>query len=1001
MNTPLKNCKYFGALTFTVFINNHLSLSNSSSKDDDEINNNTVLLEKLIHDLQLHLYNLIQTDLNQNLFIIRKLLSNLSQIFISNYKHYQNPIDTLLKVILSLDGLDNEHDIERTISFLPEDHVNLILVFYTILIEDISKNLDSNDSLIHSFIYDSIFEKFNSILSYLNHLILASNQKLPSSIHSLTLSTINSWVSYISIAEQVSSVRYSHQDVQNIIQFIFIPFLNPSFASLPIEEVDFDLSNQSISVLTEILEINPSMLNNDSKNFLKSLFFENNHWGVHFLDIVVFNNDNREIYQDEVSNFINLIIIFVQLDILRFSKNLLEGDSQHILSILIKLTDIPGIPIIEESISELLLGFWEELASIFADDEETFKTYFEQLDNQSYVENFNLEIAKIFNQVCSIYWLKIHLIPFEVLKNSKSEFLNYRHNVADFFILIYSLLKLPFYENLCLDVTNNLLLAGSNPEKLINIEATLYLLFKINEDCTFYESQSKNVLPFTKIIFENNLLNIYNMLPIEVGLNQYHYSTLINYLSSCQFFLKTEIGKNYLGDIFDLLFSIILKTLNNDALSSLSLITSKTILKICQECRTNLVSFLPNLEVILIEILKNQQLDHLIRQRLFNSYASIAQCLKDPNEFGLILSRILELINQTSLQMLGSPDSLNEDQEDYLISILSCVLEIGKGCQLPDEPEDLYSQSEQLAINDYWLNDNLHIKNVVVSIIEQYSLNHSQFSQNSTVTERCCLILKTGLGEPLNGPFTFDNDTIFQYLITKMNQLTNVDSIPHIYSLIETVIIINFKDLDDSLINNLIEKVFTNHLQLLKSDPDLIKCSIDLFSTILERKPSLILMSPIFNEIVLAFAIEGLNAKETFIIKSVLKFWVNLISLKKGKLPDHEKINDLFQTNEIFTEFFLKNLLKSFLTTSRSNLDSYYPIFRQLIGKFPLVLKKKLIYILANDHEIINRDKISEKSLETFINQLMVTRGQRSANEVLKKFWLAVNGLIEFNQQSF
>lgn len=981
MELPLKNCQFFGALTYTVVLNN----LNHQSLTEDALNT-------IVNDLQRHLYSHIrdQSQIGANLVIIKKLLSNLSLLFSKSPKLYQNPITTLLGVILSVNNLPVEAGLSSIIESLPLIHIDLLLTFFSILVEDVSKESEEKNTNIHQVIYDFAFNDYKLILTYLQN----SFSSLPLDSRLLVLDTINSWVSYISVAESNSTIRYNDT---NLLIEILLNCLVVVPYDKEINETSLNLASKALVVLTEIVEINPSMLKPETKKIITSILFEQNQWGINFINSVIFNEENRNLYSDEANNFVNLVIVYLQMDLLKFSKNILDPKYQHIISILIKLTDVPGIPIEDETISELLLAFWEELASIFVDDSETFDVLFESSSIPNFKESFNNEKQKIFDEVCRIYWLKIHLPDISTLAGIRSEFVHYRQNVADFFIVIYSLLSTPFYENLTSGLITSLdnLKQDLNPVTLVDVESTLYLLYKVTDDSTFYESQSSVLVPFTNSVFSNNLLAGFKNLPLD-NMNTYYHSSLVNYLSSVQFYLKTDLGKSYLGDIFDLLFMIMMKSSGVASLASLSLMTSKTILKICQECRSNLTEFLPNFELVLVDMLKDYTVDHLIRQRMFHSYTSIAQCIKDPQAFAGNLYRMISAINeQCTLVINGTP--LNEEQQEYLTSLLSCIVEIGKGCQLPDEPDEIYSKEEQNAVDLYWSQDPLQIRSLVLSIINQFSLKYAPFVQNQFITEKCCLILKCGLGEPLYGPFKFDNLTIFQYVITKMDILSDINSVTFIYSLVETVIITDFHNLNDQMINELISNIFTSKLEFIKSDPDLIKSSIDLFATVIEKKPSLIIDLPIFFDVILYFAIEGLNANETFIIKSVVKFWTVLTALKKGSRVDQEKIQTVIGLENNISKLLVHNLFKSFLASSRSNLEYYYPAFRQLIGKYPMIFKKLVFETLSDDNLGIKQDRIDEQVKTAFVNKLMITRGHRAANDVLKNFWLSANGLIDFH----
>lgn len=279
--------------------------------------------------------------------------------------------------------------------------------------------------------------------------------------------------------------------------------------------------------------------------------------------------------------------------------------------------------------------------------------------------------------------------------------------------------------------------------------------------------------------------------------------------------------------------------------------------------------------------------------------------------------------------------------------------------------------------------------------LNQLSINFDPLANNTMVTERCCNILKNGLTEPVDGPFKFTLESIVGYLTTKIDKC-NSDSIPYIYKLVETIIITNGSMASPDAINGMLQDIFVKKMALIAEDIDLIKASIDLFATIIERYPSLLVHLPIFKGEIINFALLGLKYHETFIIKASGKFWINLLNLKRGNAEDCAAVQALFLEQMVgegtlgFT--FTDILLSSFLDNPRSNLDQFYQVFRRLIGKFPLQLKTWLKVSLSR------QEKHPETNINHFINKLMLTRGQRQANDVLKQFWLEHNGLIDYRK---
>lgn len=962
LETSSKNCRFFGALTFSVIINQNKLIA------DDK-------LEQLLNDIIVTTCKLIQENFYGNLFIIKKLFSGLSLLYIYNSNRLSNPIRPFLKILTGTD------DLQDSIIGFNEIQFSSLLTLQSILCEDITKKVVSSE--FHDMFKENVFPDFEIVYKYLNSL----HRDIPKSIMVLLLGNMSSLISYISFAENSSAVRYSDSS-EPMMAFIFTNFQEFNFANI---EEEMNLISNSISVMSDILETVPTLLSvGNYKNLLTETLFSK--FGLDFINNIIMNENMRDTYEEEIEGFINLIINYLNLEIVKISKRILEPEIQHILEVVLTLTDMRGIAVLEESTSEQLLLFWEEFANVYVDNDDIYNMQFES-NYDEFLEKRN----KIFSRLSMTYWKKIQIPPVVEFESYKTEFLHYRLQVSDLFITLYSLLNISIYSQLCSQVISSLS-DSSNGLQINEVEASLYLIHKITEDLIFYdESSAKEFHPFIQSIFENNLIGTVQRFP-TTGLYKYVYSTAINFISSVYFIFQEN--NNLIGPAFNMLFTIILDVSNfeNEGLTkkydSLSLSASKAVLKICQQTRQKMVEFLPDFDRILENMIKSLNVDNLIRQRMANAYVSIVFSIIDPNKIGNVIKTLLNHIHNQIEECMTM--SYNEVIEDYLISLLSCVHEIGKACQLPEELDDFLNENDQASINKYWKQDPLGIKSMILKIVENLSLNYYNTSQNSTICEKCCLILKCGISEPIDGPFQFSTEILRRYLVAKVNNCS-INSIPFIYGLAETIIIVNFRHLDDSLIDGLINEIYVNKLDLIKSDPDLIKSSLDLFIIILEKKPILILHTSYFKEVVLKFALKSLESKETFIIRSACKFWVVFLTLKRGTLQDQMLINDLL-VNQNLGYTLTSFALRSFIGTSRSNMDHYYLIFRNLVAKHSIECKEWLALSLVENN--IDQYK-NDKDRDFFIQKVVVTRGQRVLNDVLKTFWLQCNGFIDFNKVSY
>ena len=246
-----KNVRYFGALTITVFLNTH---------DSGDIYTTTFdqILEIIVF--------LINEDFAGNSFIIKKLLSNLSLLFVSNCaSSIIDPVERLSAVILLTDNnplptsiIDRLHD---------QKQLEIVIQFLTILVEDIIKVPKLSPSL-HNLIHSTIFNHCRQLYEQIGYQVSLH-------IHNQMLDCLSSWVVYISVAETLSDQRYTDD------MGIFIQYLLNQF-SLQEGELNLESLNKVFTVMTEIIDHIPRVLT-PFKSTIFLLLFANNSFGVNFI----------------------------------------------------------------------------------------------------------------------------------------------------------------------------------------------------------------------------------------------------------------------------------------------------------------------------------------------------------------------------------------------------------------------------------------------------------------------------------------------------------------------------------------------------------------------------------------------------------------------------------------------------------------------------------------------------------------------------------------------
>ncbi|KAJ8137855.1 hypothetical protein OY671_008932, partial [Metschnikowia pulcherrima] len=230
--------------------------------------------------------------------------------------------------------------------------------------------------------------------------------------------------------------------------------------------------------------------------------------------------------------------------------------TQSILGLAIRLTAAEGVPFVDESISERMLIFWEEFASVYQDSEDVFDALFETQADPNFQTAFEGEKRRVFDTVAGIYWSKLHLPESQMYEQIRSEFNAYRSNVADFFLVVYSLLKSDFYRSMSESLIQAF--AESNLDSVLDVEATMYILHKINDDAVYFESQALSLAPFASQIFESGLLSKFKTFKADDSTNSTMLATLVQFCSSNVFYFKTDNGSKHLGDVLEIVFPLVL-----------------------------------------------------------------------------------------------------------------------------------------------------------------------------------------------------------------------------------------------------------------------------------------------------------------------------------------------------------------------------------------------------------------------------------------------------------
>jgi len=974
-------------LTYTV--NLTLILPKLSSNDQES----EIDAQGLARHIMERLWELFQDEsvANHGAFVIKKMLSNLALIFAVCFREWTNPLEDfilsaktahpLVRFGRQNDGAFNEGTIAQFLESSSPVFIGTFLTFSQIMAEELTKkdvsHTDKSD--LHTAVHEKLFPTTESVATK----IFTGTNGANTEMWNIWLPCFNSWVSYASKAEFDSTARYN-----------MTPLLRIAVQRMANEPIPWktDVPERIIDFLVESLDINSTFFVADTKNDLKALIF--GPWGRQLLSVT-----------PEVSDqFARLTILLLECDMVQLAMQIANEESSDVFEFLLRLTDFPGMPVVEETISSDFIEFWMQMVDSLTEDTERFKAYLD--GDEAKISLFNKKSRALLNNVAHIYWRKIHIpVDEDAIKGYEEEFRVFRRDAGDLFEAIYPIVRNELYHSLSGNVLyaveqfkNSKVPQGEERAVLNDIEASMYLINAISEDFS-EENAPQEIVEDVYRLLNSEVLQLVTGYRVQGSFQHFIY-TAIRFVASVSWLYGTEQGLTCLPVILNFLFDNMMDS------PTYELISSRAIAEICDNCRLSLQETLPNFKNIVTEMIENVSVDSITRERIINSYSSIIQGVRDPQVQGEYLHRLLELLLKHSTEMLNRLDGLPKEQLDqvkeYLISIISCVSAIGRGMQLPDAPEDVYTDPKELQlVSKYWTEDPLGIHAQILQIVQNFAMGSEQLFDNLKVAEEIEAIFKSGLTESMPGPFVFPPELITQFITAKIATLKTFNTLPLLYDLFGKVIRANHRDMSAESVSRTLEQIWTGFQsqKVDSSDPDIVQALIGMLAAIAGSSPGMLLRDSRLLQAVVVFCIEQLGSKERFVLQSLEQFWTKLIHLRRGNRQDTITVRRLFDETDL-GHMLMYNLLKSLLVTQRSNISYFTEILKAVVAKYPMLAKQWMMQSL----EKINRERLESgqkavSEYELFVKRVMLTRGTRTANGLVKDFWLKTNGLVDYDRR--
>ncbi|CCE63543.1 hypothetical protein TPHA_0F00560 [Tetrapisispora phaffii CBS 4417] len=1011
------NVQYFGALTLTVQLNtnvnsfeklwvlfkaNLIHLTKYSKSYATNPQNKSMLLttiKKLMSNLSLIFTNINEnetttaesttiTSWNNPLNTLLVLLTNSNNSKVEDWNLDDNVVDSML--VAAVNSQVSYQELSEFIQSSNELN-NLLLTFTEIIVEDLVKYQSRKATMtnVYKILHDHLYITTMALINI--------NLNIPNNSNDTLYASISAWITCVSSFRNLST--HGNMDLSEMFQNLITVMCTSS------EQTDkYHKAEQILAIFDNCFSNDPNLMSYDLRSQVEAIFLgvskagnadtSKNAWMLEYMNYLVTNEMVSELKELAIC-----ITDFLQISTLDVCNKLFTvigtnsaspDNLNQYINVLLQMTNFPLTPILQEVFSVRMIDFWLDLADSFTN-----------LAPETLSPQAQTLAADIFQQVVLIYLPKVSLINKEKILNEEGEdsslheFEDFKTATSDLIESLWNILGNDKLTNVLIDSISKTTSDSSKQQNvdLFQTEVMAFLLNTLLMDMNLAESHWICDIIGSNKNFINNILFLlesgfelpdstlsYRHLKIEFIRTS---SVLIGTLSGC--FLQDASQLNQcVQTLFKGLESCIISA--SELNTKLENIVVKSIYTVFDTCRTELIPELSNSLTVLKSILRpDSNISNYSRERLMHTVGFIIQCVvaNGPQEQANYICQLVDIISDLYERSLGI-DMPNKS--DYVHCLLSCISELGSALVQPDEMENSAILPRLQEFQQYWMEDPLHIRIKILALLNS-ALSNPDYGKDSHFIETSCLILGKTLTLPDSEPhfLRYNMSEMMEFMINQLPKTNYVNSLPFFSYLLERMVAHFKNNIGPQDIEFIFDRFFlSQYQQYIHNDPDLLQTLINFANSMLDSKPSQLMLCRYWNDFIVPEFLKLLPSREKFTISAVTKFWTKVINNRKYSQEELELSRQLIA--HVGQELVYQTMFGLF-HTQRSDLSNYTDLIRALVAKYPLQTKEWMIEALPKICE--GKNAIHEK----FINKLAITRGNRASGNAILEWWLQCNSL--------
>ncbi|CZR59294.1 related to KAP122 Member of the karyopherin-beta family, nuclear import [Phialocephala subalpina] len=932
--------RFFAALTFIVKLNTD---SKSLSEDDAQ-----ALLQTLITWLIRCMVN------SEGGLVVKKLCSTLVAYFIQFSTSWVDCVKHIMYCMcvneaLPYDQLSAAPESSILVQNISNERAVAVFWFASTLVDEVGK-MDSNNMKQYNF-----------------HRLVKPNVEEIAPLISRYISDITADVKVRQEALKCfqSCVSYSHRAFVDS-EIILEPLRKLTRPALEECLGNDDLYEITVEIFTDVLANYSKFLHDEDFTLLRQIL--NSPWAQARYQQLIKGDFDFDCLQ-----FGMFMLSFGDATVQDLTRNSgAESQSQY-LSALCGLLGAEGYAVQEDKIYIPALEFWNTFVETMVDE-----IYSAENEHPPWFKSAQDHVMRVISNC----WRKSQFPPGSVYNSwdsvDRTGFKDARRDFSDLLQQFYLTTGISL-----LQIFISLMQASTTTKNWAEIEASTYCLSWFADCITDDEQQDTYLDQIFTPSFVALFMDPHKEVPTRAMKG---------------FLDLVSVYADYFGRRHSQLPSVLNIVFEATSATALAKTASKSITKLCSDCREilkpELVAFLQHYN----NIASNYALDAAVKEAVMEGIASIIQAI-DSDEAKVTpldtllnyvegdIERCLNLITSPQPHIITGANGARKEITplDFGILATKCLAGIAKGVQVPDDkPVDLESKK---TASPFWTTG--EGSRVQQRIYTMMSRLYDLLGMSGDIIDEICRVWRHGFREMEPGPFVMPPEVAAQFFM-RANLQT-----PRLVRVIDTSCSLIATNKWGAGLEQVLESLLSWLAQLLQAlgepsnDPEIAQAGIEFLQRLIGKFPKILLNhQPVASlEFLFMFALGALGGTDPLPKAAAAEFWATLIGLSDQPQDIQAQLDGAIQA--IGPHLAQKLIFNIGGHAARSELDKLCDPLKKLVVR---QLNSKAWFEAALLDPSFPSDKIEVKDKENFLQKVTYLRGARGTNQVVRDFWLLCRG---------